>query len=134
MNEAYLPKGTGDKIARVLEETAEVIQEIGKIQRFGLDTRYNHEAHKVQNNNAAVESNREALVRELKDLQHAAHMLQEHLKTAPLDYTNPFDAPKLAEIREGARQAIIHQFDLLRSGERMTPATHDNLLEFLKLL
>lgn len=78
MNPAYLPKTREAKLARLTEEAAEVILELGKIGRFGLDTRFSFELMSVVGD-PAVESNREALLRELADLEDAIRAVREDL-------------------------------------------------------
>lgn len=89
MNAAYLPKTLKGKLARLAEEAGEVVTAYGKIQRFGLDTRYNPVLKRVTNRDYAVESNREAMMRELRDLESALNEARAALHKAPIDLTNP---------------------------------------------
>jgi NTP pyrophosphatase (non-canonical NTP hydrolase) len=69
MREKWAPKHPAERKARLIEEIGEVLQEQGKADRFGLDTRYDHNVHAVTHaDDTKWESNRESLIRELEDL------------------------------------------------------------------
>lgn len=70
-NPKWLPKTPKAKLGRLVEECGEVLKCIGKAERFGMDTRYDMTAAKVTRD-PGVESNREAMLREINDLIFAA--------------------------------------------------------------
>ena len=73
MNKAYLPTDTPGKMWHVSEECGEVLKNLGKAGRFGLDN-YDPTVPKEKR-----ETNREAILRELEDLVLAAGRLKEAL-------------------------------------------------------
>lgn len=81
-NPKWLPKTPEDRRTRLREEIGEVLQEDGKADRFGLDTRYDRAAHAVTQD-TACESNREALLRELRDLKAAIAAVEADLQETP---------------------------------------------------
>lgn len=84
-NPKWLPKTPEGRRVRLREEMAEVLFEDCKADRFGLDTRYDHRVGAVAGNAATdVESNREALLRELKDLKEAIAAVEADLLETPV--------------------------------------------------
>jgi hypothetical protein len=71
MKAAYLPTTRAGKLIHVMEESAEVIREIAKIQRFGLDN--------TNPDSPKKETNRQALLREMHDLKFAISRLEKVL-------------------------------------------------------
>lgn len=77
----FIPKTLDDKLTKVVEECAEVIKEICKAERFGLDTRWDALCG-CTTTAMSVESNREAILREVHDLEVACNALRHELKPA----------------------------------------------------
>lgn len=80
MTPKFLPKDRPGRLGRLMEECGEVLTCLGKIQRFGLDTRFDLKRMRIVKRGA--ESNREALRRELRDLRHAIWDLEGDLDGA----------------------------------------------------
>lgn len=79
MKQPWAPKTAEERKARVLEEIGEVLIEWGKCGRFGPETRYDP-ATQRPTTDPLVESNREALVRELEDLSGAIEVYLRDLR------------------------------------------------------
>lgn len=71
MKAQYLPTTRAGKLIHVTEECAEVIREICKIERFGLDN--------VNPDSIKKETNRQAVLREMHDLKFAISRLEKAL-------------------------------------------------------
>ncbi len=69
MNPKYLPTTLQGKIDRIVEESGEVLVEIGKAGRFGLD---NHPPKGGMNNAAAI-------LNECADLRHAISVVENEI-------------------------------------------------------
>lgn len=83
----FLPTTRATRIARLVEECGEVLKEVGKAGRFGLDTRWDKKWRRVitvERDGATLaahtESNREALLRELLDLEGTISELRRDLE------------------------------------------------------
>lgn len=79
MNPRFAPKTSKAKVARVIEEIGEVLQWYGKAERFGMATRFCYNRMKVVKDRS-VESNREGLLREMRDLRDACVIAIEELE------------------------------------------------------
>jgi len=69
----YYPQTIGGKLGYLTEECGEVLAAVGKTLRWGLDSR-NPEP------GASSETNREWILRELKDLESAIAIVREAIK------------------------------------------------------
>jgi NTP pyrophosphatase (non-canonical NTP hydrolase) len=79
VNPRYAPKTRKKKLVRVVEEIGEVLQWFGKAERFGLATRFCYNRMRVVRDKK-VESNREGLRRELRDLRDACSIAIKELE------------------------------------------------------
>jgi len=70
MKPQYEPKTVGQQLGYLVEECGEVLAAVGKTQRWGLDS-YNPELPPDQR-----ETNRDWILRELRDLQNAISRVQ----------------------------------------------------------
>lgn len=70
MKKKYAPKTTGQKLGYLVEECGEVLAAVGKTQRWGLYS-YNPELSKNKR-----ETNRDWILRELKDLERAIKLVR----------------------------------------------------------
>lgn len=82
MQSQWMPKTPEQRRAQLMEEIGEVLVEMGKCDRFGIDTRFDHTTNKPTTDKY-VESNREALIRELLDLRGAIDACLLDLYTKP---------------------------------------------------
>lgn len=76
MKRKYVPKTQQGKLGYLVEECGEVLQAVGKAQRWGLESR-NPELPPSRTNI----TNRQWLLRELKDLERAIGFVRESLST-----------------------------------------------------
>lgn len=76
VNPLYEPKTADARLGWLVEECGETLQAAGKILRFGLDGRYLSSA---PGNEKAMPTNREQLLLELTDLEHAIRLVREEL-------------------------------------------------------
>lgn len=79
INPRYTPKTLEQKLGYLVEECGEVLQAVGKSQRWGLDS-VNPELPVPVGER---ETNRDWLLRELHDLQRAILFVHETISTAP---------------------------------------------------
>ena len=73
----YTPQTTDAKLGYLVEECGEVLAAVGKTQRWGLDS-----VNPELDPNTA-ETNREWVLRELKDLEHAIALVRTALYIDP---------------------------------------------------
>lgn len=82
MTPEYLPQTPAGRMARLTEECGEVLQIVGKIGRFGLDSRHP--------TTAFAKPNSELLLAEIADLEHALYAVKQdiyaHQRTTALAY------------------------------------------------
>jgi hypothetical protein len=71
MDPTYLPRTLSEALGWLIEECAEVQAEVGKTIRFGL---WSHDPRQER-----CEYNRDAILRELGDLERAISVAREHL-------------------------------------------------------
>ena len=74
-NHKYYPKTIQQKLGYLAEECGEVMAAVGKTLRWGLES-YNPELPEEER-----ETNREWLLRELKDLKQAISIVENHLES-----------------------------------------------------
>ena len=75
MEEKYRPRTTEQRLAYLVEECGEVLAALGKTGRWGLES-YNPELPEAER-----ETNREWILRELKDLRRAIDEVESDLTT-----------------------------------------------------
>jgi NTP pyrophosphatase (non-canonical NTP hydrolase) len=87
VKEEYRPKTQEQKLGYLVEECGEVLQGIGKAQRWGLESK------NPEDSNPNRETNRDWILRELNDLERAIVMVRVSLSTRPAPKDEPKDEP-----------------------------------------
>lgn len=90
MKKKWAPKSAAQRKAHLLEEIGEVLVELGKCDRFGIDTRFDPNID-AKTTDPRYKSNREALIRELMDLQHAITMYIDDLTSIYSNHESQHD-------------------------------------------
>jgi hypothetical protein len=105
MHAEFLPTGLAGKFGRLVEECAEVLLAIGKIERFGLDS-----VNPLIPEDQRV-TNRNALLGELSDLEHAIEEVRQEVK--------PPEAPRLTVADKNLLRRIQMEQVIILGGSTM---------------